>query len=142
MADDYELDYVWVHDQLEKMNASEKAKEAVKAMADALNEVGVAARDATTAANALAELVKGHSLLPEETEEAWMPVIPGLVHSGDVVRVRHDAFEGDMAKKHNGRVGVVLFVRSGDISVRMTDGLSPNLDGARYRAEHLEYRAV
>lgn len=142
MASEFELDYVWVHDQLEKMQASESVKSAVKSLADSMNALGLATQDAVKSLEVLAELAKGHSLLPEETEEAWMDVIPGLVHTGDVVRVKKDAFIGDMAQKHNGRVGMVLFVRSGDISVRMTDGLSPNLDGARYRAEHLEYRVV
>lgn len=142
MADEFELDYVWVHDQLEKMQAAESVKSAVKSMADSLNDLKLASQDAVKSMEIMTELVKGHSLLPDETEDAWMDVIPGLVHTGDVVRVKKDAFEGDLAQKHNGRVGTVLFVRSGDISVRMTDGLSPNLDGARYRAEHLEYKVV
>lgn len=139
---EFELDYVHVHDQLKKMRATVAVEDGVKALAETLNDLALSVDTAREAVEALAELVKGHSLLPSETEEAWAPCIPGMVHTGDVVRVRHDAFSGSTGRIHNGRVGKVLFVRSGDISVRSTDDLDPFLDGARYRAENLEYRVV
>ena len=39
---------------------------------------------------------------------------------------------------HNGRRGVVVGVRYGDVIVKMTDGKEPALEGAHYPPQKLE----
>lgn len=85
-------------------------------------------------------LAQGHSLVVD-TGERWLPAQAGFMLSvGDEVRVRSDAFTGELGTIHNGRRGVIVAKRSGDIIVRHTDGLKPSRTDARYPATALEKR--
>ena len=59
---------------------------------------------------------------------------------GDVVRVKADGYPGTTGQAHNGRVGVVIAIRSGDIIVDITDELEPAIKGAHHLPEVLEKR--
>jgi hypothetical protein len=59
---------------------------------------------------------------------------------GDIVRVRNDAYTGKLAPIHNGRPGVIVAIRSGDIIVNLTDMEEPEISGAHYSPEVLEKR--
>jgi hypothetical protein len=52
--------------------------------------------------------------------------------------VRADAFEGQLGTLHNGRRGVVVGVRYGDVIIKTTDGKTPVLEGAHYPPDKLE----
>ena len=83
-------------------------------------------------------LAQGHSLVAD-TGERWLPAQAGFMLSvGDEVRVRSDAFSGELGTIHNGRRGVVVAKRSGDIIVKHTDGIKPSRSDARYPATVLE----
>ena len=58
----------------------------------------------------------------------------------DEVRVKWNAFDGEMGKLHNGRRGKVVSIRYGDIIVKTTDGKEPVLEGFHYTPQQLEKR--
>jgi len=85
-------------------------------------------------------LAQGHLITPESSE--WVPVQSRgvMLRVGDEVRVKSDAFTGDLGTIHNGRIGRVVAKRYGDIIVKHTDGLTPSRDDARYSPSVLEIR--
>jgi hypothetical protein len=83
----------------------------------------------------------GYALVEDKvTQEVWEPVRPGFIKVADVVRVRYDAFDGDLASVHNGRVGKIVALRSGDIIFKSTDDMEPVLEGVHYNPSKLEKR--
>jgi translation initiation factor IF-1 len=68
----------------------------------------------------------------------WVPVTPGQIKPGDKVRVRPDAFTGELARIHNGRLAEVIKVVYGDVIVKSTDGRKPRLEATHYPPQHLE----
>jgi hypothetical protein len=85
------------------------------------------------------KLAAGHSLVPEAPDEVWVEAVAGFLRVGDVVRVRHDAFDGEAGVYHNGRRGKVVAIR-GNAIFRSTDDRSPFIDGASYPINKLEKR--
>ena len=85
-----------------------------------------------------AKLALRHAWVDTKKNEVWVPARPGDIKVSETVRVRSDAFTGEMGMMHNGRQGVVVGVRYGDVIVRSTDGKNPPLDGAHYSPHHLE----
>jgi hypothetical protein len=137
------VDANWVNEQFASANVDEHVQEVVLALLengwDGLNVDEDKLQDIF---DTFITLAQGHALLKNETEESWIPVERGFVHRGDVVRVRHDAFDGKAGQYHNGRVGKVVAVRSGDIVFRSTDDGTPLIDGARYSPDKLQRRVV
>jgi hypothetical protein len=77
--------------------------------------------------------------MPDNAFTRWIPAYPGHLSRGDKVRVLHDAFASEAGRTiHNGRVGVVVAVASGDIIVKTTDDRKPALTEARYPYYKLE----
>jgi hypothetical protein len=141
------VDEIWVQDQLDGAGIDKPTQDVVKTLLSSWD--GMEVPDNLQEGSALATLIEtfatlaqGHGLRPVETEEVWVPVQRGFVHTGDEVRVRHDAFDGKVGLYHNGRRGKVVAVRSGDIVFRSTDTISPPIDGARYQPDKLERRVL
>jgi hypothetical protein len=86
------------------------------------------------------KLAVGHALVVDDKSDVWTPAMPGKLKVGDTVRVKFDAFSGDLGRLHNGRIGVITAIRYGDIIVRTTDGKKPQINGAHYSPFHLEKR--
>lgn len=89
-----------------------------------------------------AVLAKGHAIKEEENENdyTWIPLQPGQIVVGDVVRVKADAFQDKLGPLHNGRRGTVVAVRYGDVIFNATDGKNPALNGVHYSPYKLEKR--
>lgn len=87
-------------------------------------------------------LAKGHVVKQEESDDdyMWIPVQPGSITIGDVVRVKADAFQDKLGPLHNGRRGTVVAVRYGDVIFNDTDGRKPELKGVHYSPYKLEKR--
>lgn len=88
-------------------------------------------------------LAKGVVIKIEESDDdySWIPLQPGQIVVGDVVRVKTDAFEDSkLGPMHNGRRGAVVAVRYGDVIFNDTDGKSPELKGVHYSPYKLEKR--
>jgi hypothetical protein len=83
----------------------------------------------------------GHALVNDKvTNEIWEEVRPGFIKVADVVRVKYDAFDGELGSIHNGRVGKIVALRSGDIIFKSTDDVEPVLEGVHYIPSKLEKR--
>ena len=82
-------------------------------------------------------LARGHALLDDPDPDQWVPLEAGMFRKGDPVRVKADAFDGDAGRIHNGRTGVIVDARRGDVIVDLRDE-GPEVTGYHYRPEHLE----
>ena len=76
----------------------------------------------------------------DENDYSWVPLQPGQIKVGDVVRVKADAFSDKLGPIHNGRRGTVVAVRYGDVIFNDTDGKKPELKGVHYSPYKLEKR--
>ena len=87
-------------------------------------------------------LAQGHVVVTEnpDEEEIWIDVTPGQIVVTDEVRVKADAYDGELGPIHNGRRGKVIAVRYGDIIFRSTDDREPLLDGVHYSPYKMEKR--
>jgi hypothetical protein len=86
------------------------------------------------------KLALGHAIIVENKNEHWVPAQAGQIVIADEVRVKWNAFDGEMGKLHNGRRGKVVSIRYGDIIVKTTDGREPVLEGFHYTPQQLEKR--
>lgn len=77
--------------------------------------------------------------MDEDSFNRWIPAYPGNLTSGDKVRVMLDAFTSEAGRQiHNGRIGVVLAVKDGEIIIKTQDNRTPRLAEARYPYYKLE----
>jgi hypothetical protein len=89
------------------------------------------------------KLVRGEPLTSDEPDDSysWSDLQPGNITVGDIVRVKQDAFMEKLGTIHNGRHGVVVGVRYGDVIFNDTDSKSPPLKGVHYSPYKLEKRS-
>jgi uncharacterized protein YkvS len=86
------------------------------------------------------KVAKQHALVEIPKDQVWVQAQRGQLLVGDIVRVRNDAYTGNLAELHNGRPGQIVAIRSGDIIVDITDMDEPIIKGAHYSPEVLEKR--
>ena len=135
-----DIDLEWARNQLQKIRAVDTTQYAVLELLTTLNNVSPNGVDQDEVLDIFSKLARGHSLIPDDTEGTWAEVIPGAVRVGDTVRVKANAYTGELGQMHNGRSGVIIAIRYGDILVRYTDGGSvPALD-PRFPPQSLEKR--
>lgn len=135
------VDYDWVKAQLTEAKIKRGPGDAVLQLLEAWEKVELDDQKMLEEALQILSVVAlGHSLLAPYADEIWVEASPGQIKVADEVRVKNDAFQGDTGRAHNGRRGVVVGVRYGDIIVRSTDNKKPLLDGAHYSPFHLEKR--
>lgn len=131
----------WVKQQFEEARVKLPVGKAVLKLLEFWEkEVKLSKADSEEALTILSKLVFGHSLVPENKEQIWVPAQRGQISVGDRVRVVFNAFDGQLGQLHNGRSGVIVAIRSGDVIFKSNDGLEPVIDGAHYKPEHLEKR--
>lgn len=129
----------WVREQFAQAKVRLGVGNAVLKLLGAWRDVTVRDSDIPEVVEIFSKLIKGHSLAKnEETNGIWVPVRRGDIKVTDYVRIKADAFDGELGMTHNGREGVVTAIRSGDIIVKTTDDRVPQLDGAHYSPEKLE----
>lgn len=87
------------------------------------------------------ELARDHALHVPDEQYAWMPAKPGQIKVTDIVRVRSDAYQGGLGKEHNGRVGRIVAIRSGDVIINTVDD-GPKLEGVHHSPFALEKRII
>jgi hypothetical protein len=136
-----EVNYDWVRKQMDlakvKIGAGTIVLELLKAWD------GIPEAKPETIAEALdifTKLAQGHALMEPFKDEIWVAVIPGQIKVADLVRVKHNAFTGEAGQLHNGRRGVIVALRSGDVIFRSNDNVEPLLDGVHYSPYVLEKR--
>jgi len=95
---------------------------------------------AEAAVEVFSKLALNTSLVEPPKDEVWVPVQPGFLNVGDLIRVMNNAFTDSTGQIHNGRRGVVVAIRSGDVIMRSNDDKTPFLDGVHYSPYKLERR--
>jgi hypothetical protein len=129
----------WVKEQFAQAKVRLGVGNAVLKLLAAWRDVSVRDNDVPEVVDIFSKLIRGHSLAKtEETNGIWVPVRRGDIKVADYVRVKADAFDGELGMTHNGREGVVTAIRSGDIIMKTNDDREPQLDGAHYSPEKLE----
>lgn len=127
----------WVKDQFAKAKVRVGVGMAVLKMLECWEDINLKGKDAQEVLEILSKVALGHALVPE-TRGQWVQAQAGFMKVGETVRVRHDAFDGELGMIHNGREGIVVALRSGDVIFKSNDGQEPVLDGAHYRPDKLE----
>lgn len=135
------VDFEWVKEQLTKARVRKGPGDVAIELLKKWEDIDLPEELASEAINTFAELAKGHALVEDGSkEEVWVPAMAGHMKVTDQVRVKKDAFGGALGKMHNGRRGVIIAIRYGDIIVNSTDNKKPPLDGSHYSPHHLEKR--
>lgn len=134
------VDTDWVKQQFIAAKVKKSVGLAVLDMLTAWEPVEMSPEDLKSVLDIFSKVALGHSIIETPKTELWVQAQAGQLSVGDIVRVRHDAFNGVLGANQNGRPGVVAAIRSGDIIFNSTDGAIPILDGIHYRPAQLEKR--
>lgn len=135
-----EIDYKWVKSQFSRARVRQLPGDTVLKLLAVWEEAGLPEELVNETLETFNALARGHALIPE-SEEVWVQAVAGgQLRVGHEVRIRHDAYEGDAGRLHNGRRGKVVAIRSGDVIFRSTDGVEPSLDGVHHGFQALERR--
>ena len=116
----------WVWDQMTKAKIPQTERwvieQLLKVYWEEEKSQKLSTEQAETITKAFSELVVGHHLVPDETEGVWIQARPGALVIRDTVRVKADGYAGEVGLVHNGKTGVIVAIRYGDIHVRYEDG--------------------
>jgi len=135
-----EVNIDWVKTQFAKINIHKCTGLAVIELLEAWEKLNINNPEvAKTVLFLFSELAQGRAIVPPDTF-IWVQARRGDIKVRDVVRVKADGYPGITGQAHNGRVGVVIAIRSGDIIVDITDELEPVVKGAHHLPEVLEKR--
>lgn len=132
------LDMNWVKAQLQAAKVRKPVGDATIKLLELFDSLELTEEQKAKTIEMVSKLALGHTFVKEIKNELWLPVRPGDIKTADEVRVRSDAYQGDLGVIHNGRRGRVVAVRYGDVIIKTTDGKSPELDGAHYPPQMLE----
>lgn len=138
-----EVNHEWIREQLEAAKVKVGSGNAIIKLLQTWEELPkLSPAIVNEILEVFPKLVKGQPLKLEEQDDdyLWVDVQPGNIKVGEVVRVKVDAFTEKLGTIHNGRRGVVVGVRYGDVIVNDTDGKSPVLKGVHYSPYKLEKR--
>lgn len=134
------INYEWVKEQFADARVRVGIGKAVLKMLKTWEEIDMGPEQSKEALDILAKVGLGHALVEVNKDEVWVPAKRGQITVGDVVRVAHNAFDTTTGHIHNGRKGIVVAIRSGDVIFKSTDMKEPLLDGTHYSPEKLEKR--
>src|SRR3982751_5083677 len=130
---------VWVNEQLEKVNLPDTVTGPVTQLMKCWWAAHFPIDKTEQILNVFTELAQDHSLEVPDDHFDWVEVRPGYIKVTDIVRVRSDAYKGGIGKEHNGRMGRVVAIRSGDIIIKSIDEGAP-FDGVHHSPYALEKR--
>lgn len=133
-------DIEWVKEQIQAAKVKKPVGNVILSLVEHFDEISdlLSEEDVARTVEVFSKIAQGHAIVKEKKNETWIPLRPGQITVSDVVRVRSDAFSGSAGHLHNGRVGVVVAVRYGDVIFKSTDGKEPVLNGTHYPPQHLE----
>ena len=134
------VDIEWVKQQFIATKTKKAVGIAVLELLEAWEPIEMSPQDLRAVLDIFSKVALGHSIVETPQTELWVQAQAGQLSVGDIVRVRHDAFDGSIGANQNGRPGIVAAIRSGDIIFNSTDGINPVLDGVHYRPSQLEKR--
>jgi hypothetical protein len=137
------VDKQWVASQLEAAKVKVGSGKAIIKLLETWEDIPELSENMTNEVLELFPLLaRGYAIKEEESEDDyfWVPLQPGQIVVGDIVRVKSDAFTEKLGPIHNGRRGTVVAVRYGDVIFNDTDGKKPELKGVHYSPYKLEKR--
>ena len=132
------LDINWIKTQLQGARVRKPVGDATMKLIEMFDELKLTDEQKAQTVETFSKLALGHAFVKENKNELWMPARPGDIKVTDEVRVKSDAYNGELGALHNGRRGKVVGVRYGDIIFKSTDGKEPVLEGAHYPPQMLE----
>ena len=130
----------WARDQFVSAKVRVVVGKAVLELLDVWKTLELKPEHAKSAVEVFSKLALNHSLIDPPKNEVWVPVQAGFLTVGEEVRVMNDAFSDSTGTMHNGRRGIVVAIRSGDVIIRSNDDKKPFLDGVHYSPYKLERR--
>jgi hypothetical protein len=133
-----DLDMDWVKSQLQAAKVRKPVGDATMKLIELFDSFDITKEYKEKTIEMFSILAKGHVVVKEKKDETWVQVQPGDIRVTEIVRVKADAFDGSLGTIHNGRRGVVVGVRYGDVIIKSNDGKEPILDGAHYPPQKLE----
>lgn len=134
-----ELDKEWLKSQLQAAKVRKVVGDSVLKLIEVFETFDkLSDENKEKTVEVFSKLALGHAYIQENKNEKWIPVQPGQIKVADTIRVKADAFVGELGTFHNGRRGVVVAVRYGDVIMKSNDGKEPVLDGAHYAPQKLE----
>jgi hypothetical protein len=134
-----ELDMDWVKSQLQAAKVRKPVGDATMKLVELFDSFeNLTPEFKNQTIEMFSKLALGHIIIKENKNENWVPVRPGDIKVTEIVRVKADAFDGELGMLHNGRRGVVVGVRYGDVIIKSTDNKEPQLEGAHYPPQKLE----
>lgn len=134
-----ELDMDWVKSQLQAAKVRKPVGDATMALVelfDSFENLTPEFKEKTI--EMFSKLALGHVFIEENKNEVWVQARPGQITVADQIRVAANAYDGELGMMHNGRRGVVVGIRYGDVIMKTTDGLEPVLEGAHHSPHKLE----
>lgn len=115
----------WAHEQFDKARVQQEHRYVVERLLTSYfkdeDSYHLGVKDAEEVGRLFTELALGHNLVVE-SEKVWEQARPGNLVVRNEVRVKPDAYEGDVGRIHNGREGVIVALRYGDIHVKYDGG--------------------
>jgi len=133
-----DVDIKWIMSQLEQKKVYKDVGDSIITLVSAWKELTHRIEVDEEVLELFSKLARNVNLVEQSETEVWEPARPGFVRKGDEVRVLSNAFDGELARIHNGRRGKVVDVRYGDIIINSIDGLEPPLFGSHYPPAKLE----
>jgi hypothetical protein len=136
-----DINFDWVRQQMTDAKVKVGTGNALLALLETWNKQKLTNNQIEEAVEYFSKLALGINIYEEKLEdEIWIPAQPGQLTVGDQVRVLADAFSDPNLVSHNGRRGVIVAIRYGDIIFKSTDGKNPILEGVHYSPYKLEKR--
>lgn len=130
----------WVKEQFAKANVSLPVGTAVLEILKTWDGLTLTHEESEKVLTILSKVALNYSLVEPVSNAVWVPAQPGFIKVGDRVRVMFNAFTGDAGTLHNGREGIIVAIRSGDVIVTTDDEVEPKLEGVHYSPYKLEKR--
>jgi hypothetical protein len=130
----------WAREQFVSAKVRVVVGKAVLELLDVWKTLELKPEHAKSAVEVFSKLALNHSLIDPPKDEVWVPAQAGFLTVGEEVRVMNDAFSDSTGAMHNGRRGIVVAIRSGDVIIRSNDDKKPFLDGVHYSPYKLERR--
>lgn len=135
------VDMDWVKEQMTAAKVKQGVGTSVLRLLEVWNTMNHNEESAKETVEVFSKLAVGHALVHPKIDElrgTWIQAQPGQLKVTDIVRVKVDAYNGDLGRLHNGRIGKIVGIRYGDIVVKTIDGKTPELSGAHYSPHLLE----
>lgn len=128
----------WVKSQLQAAKVRKPVGDATMKLVELFDSMDLSKEFKEKTIEMFSKLSLGHVFIKENKDEVWVQAQAGNLIVTDQVRIKADAFDGELGMMHNGRRGKVVGVRYGDIIVKTTDGKEPVLEGSHYPPSKLE----